>query len=63
MENQFCPLLLAQHLSGGDLPKCRKEECAWYVRTEKDFGRSACAIQKLGAATLIKSGTSVSGQK
>lgn len=54
MENLFCPLLLAQNVSGGDLPKCRKEECAWYVKTEKDFGKPGCAVLILGQASLIK---------
>jgi hypothetical protein len=49
MDKLICPLLLAQHLSGGDLTKCRKEECAWYVLGQAkdpvtDKPRGQCAI-------------------
>jgi len=45
----LCPLLLAS--TPGPLDSswanCRKEECAWFIRTEGVGAKSECAITKI----------------
>ena len=50
----FCPLRLATRPPTGapNWARCGKEECAWYIHTEKSFGESECAITKLAKISM-----------
>jgi hypothetical protein len=50
----FCPLILATDPAVGapNWARCRKEECAWYIQTEKGFGKSECAIAKIAKMSM-----------
>ena len=52
MDNLLCPLLVAQKEEGAVAQECRLEKCAWYVGVEAKYGKSGCAVLKLGAAAI-----------
>jgi len=54
MEKLLCPLLAAQEEQRGAGQECLEEKCAWYLRPDKDFGKPACAILKIGFSLLKK---------
>ena len=54
MGNLLCPLLAPQLERVSVAQDCRKEKCAWYLKLDKGFGGSSCAILKIATALLRK---------
>lgn len=55
MENKpQCPLLAANPENKGGDRFCLGELCAWYLKVDKGFGNSGCAILKIAATQLAK---------